>query len=251
MDQFVGRRGRRLKELRRRVRQRRDGEVIVDGRRLVDDLVRWKVPIRELYLATDLAVEDEARRWSLAASVICTIDPAVLDDVAPTRSPQGVLAVVGEPFFQPWDAVAGTAVWLDGVQDPGNVGAVIRSAAGLGAAAVLLSPACADPFGPLAVRGSAGAVFRVAVERAVAVDDAVARVRDRGGEVWAAADGGRPLEGWRPTEPCLVLVGSEGGGLSAEAAALADGCVTIPLDNDIESLNLAVAVGILLQHLRC
>jgi TrmH family RNA methyltransferase len=233
------------------VRRRRDGEVIVDGRRLVDDLVRWKVPIRELYMATDVADEPEATPWRLASGEVFTLDPRVLDDVAPTKSPQGVLAVVGEPFFQPWDAVAGVGLWLDGVQDPGNVGAVVRSAAGLGASAVLLSSDCADPFGPVAVRGSAGSVFRVPVERGVAADDAVARVRDRGGEVWAATAAGRPLEGWRPPEPCLVLVGSEGGGLSAEAAALADGAFTIPLDNDLDSLNVAVAVGILLQHLRC
>jgi TrmH family RNA methyltransferase len=250
VSDFVGRRGKRLKELRRRVRHRRDGEVIVDGRRLVDDLVRWKVPIRELYLATDLSEAPEVAGWSVAASALYTMEPSVLLDVAPTRSPQGVLAVVGEPFFQRWEAVAGFGVWLDGVQDPGNVGAVIRSAAALGAAAVLLSADCADPFGPVAVRGSAGAVFRVPVERDVAVDDAAERVRQRGGAVWATGDSGTPIDSWRPVEPCLVLVGSEGAGLSSAAADLADAAVTVPLDNDIDSLNVAVAVGILLQRLR-
>jgi TrmH family RNA methyltransferase len=247
---MLGRRGQRVKDLRRRVRERRAGEVVVDGRRLVADLVRWKIPIRELYLTPELAESSEPPPWIAAANTVSLLEPEVLQDLAPTRHPQGVLAVAGEPFFQPWDAVAGHAVWLDGVQDPGNVGAVIRAAAGLGAAAVLLSPDCADPFSPVAVRGSAGAVFLLPVERKVGAAEAVARVRGGGGEIWAAGAGGRPVAGWRPAEPCLLMVGSEGAGLSSEAAALADGEMTIPLELDLDSLNLAVAVGILLQHLR-
>lgn len=250
MMEMLGKHGRRVKDLRRRVRSRPAGEVIVDGRRLVSDLVRWKIPIRELYLTPDDSEKPEVAPWISAATIVGLLEPQVLEDVAPTRHPQGVLAVVGEPFFQTWDAVAGSAVWLDSVQDPGNVGAVIRAAAGLGAAAVLLSPDCADPFGTQAVRGSAGAVLRLPVERKVDAADAVARVRGGGGEIWAAGSGGRPVAGWRPAEPCLLMVGSEGAGLSPEAASHADGEVTIPIDCELDSLNLAVAVGILLQHLR-
>jgi TrmH family RNA methyltransferase len=248
--EMLGKRGRRVKDLRRRVRSRPAGEVIVDGRRLVADLVRWKIPIRELYLTPEESEKPEMAPWISAATTVGLLDPQVLRDLAPTRHPQGVLAVVGEPFFEPWNAVAGTAVWLDGVQDPGNVGAVIRAAAGLGAAAVLLSPDCADPFGPVAVRGSAGAAFRLPVERTVDAAEAVALVRDGGGEIWAAGAGGRPVASWRPAEPCLLMVGSEGAGLSREALLHADGEVTIPIDLELDSLNLAVAVGILLQHLR-
>jgi TrmH family RNA methyltransferase len=246
----LGRHGARVKDLRRRVKQRRDGEVIVDGRRLVADLVRWTVPIRELYLTPETAAGPDADLWATAAHQVFNLEASVLDDIAPTRSPQGVLAVAGEPFFPPWDAMAGVALWLDRVQDPGNVGAIIRSAAGLGAAVVLLSPDCADPFRPVAVRGSAGAVFRLPIERAVPAGAAVERLRSIGGEVWASGSGGRPLESWRMTEPGLILLGAEGAGLSDETADLADGTVTIPMNRDIDSLNVAVAVGILLQHLR-
>jgi tRNA G18 (ribose-2'-O)-methylase SpoU len=68
--------------------------------------------------------------------------------------------------------------------------------------------------------------------------------------VWATGLGGRPIEGWRPAEPCLLLFGAEGAGLSTEAGDLADGDLTIPLARDIESLNVAVAAGILLHHVR-
>ena len=185
-----------------------------------------------------------------AADLVLELEGSVLADLAPTRTPQGVLAVAEEPRRPRWNAANGVALWLDRVQDAGNLGAIVRAAAGLGAAIVLLSPDCTDPFGPSAVRGSAGAVFRVPIERGVTAVRAVERLREKGGEVWATGSGGRPIEGWDPIQPCLVMIGAEGAGLSAEAFDLADGELTIPLSGDVESLNVAVATGIFLQHLR-
>jgi TrmH family RNA methyltransferase len=246
----LGRHGSRLKNLRRRIKRRRPGEVIVDGRRLVADLVRWGVPISELYLTPEVMADAEPAAWMEFARTTYEVDASVLRDLAPTRSPQGVLAVAEEPSGRGWKGSSGVALWLDRVGDPGNLGGIVRAAAGLGAAAVLLSPNCSDPFGASAVRGAAGAVFRIPVERNVEAEEAVARVRNVGGEVWACGAGGRPVEAWRPAEPCLILVGAEGDGLDPAAIALADGTVTIPMTRDVESLNVAVATGILLQHLR-
>jgi len=178
------------------------------------------------------------------------VAPSVMEDVAPTRHPQGVLAVVHEPHFPRWPARRGMAIYLDGIQDPGNVGAIVRSAAALGAAAVLLSPGCADPFAPLAVRGAAGAVFQIPIERNVDVKDAGTRVRAGGGSVWATGMGGTDLVSWRPRFPVLLLFGSEGRGLSHESIEGTDGSVSIPLERGIESLNVAVAAGIVLQTVR-
>jgi TrmH family RNA methyltransferase len=246
----LGRHGARLKDLRRRTKKRRKGEVIIDGRRLVTDLVRWGVPIFELYLTPEVAAGKESEAWIQTAGSTFEVDAAVLADLAPTRSPQGVLAVAEEPTGSSWSADAGIALWLDRIQDPGNLGGIVRAAAGLGGSAVLLSPDCTDPFGAAAVRGAAGAVFRIPLERNIEAEDAVARSRSAGGEVWASGSDGRPVAAWRPAEPCLILVGAEGAGLDPSASALADGTVTVPMDRDIESLNVAVATGILLQHLR-
>jgi TrmH family RNA methyltransferase len=246
----LGRHGRRLKDLRKRVKERRQGEVVVDGRRLVSDLVRWSVPIRELYLVPEIAGEFEAVGWRQSAEEVFEVDSSVLADIAPTRNPQGVLAIAEEPQWPEWSAEGGVAVWLDRIQDPGNIGAIIRSAAGLGAEAVLLSPDCADPFAASAVRGSAGSVFRVAVRRDVGLAGVMVRVRDGGGEVWATDALGEKIDGWRPSKPCLLLLGAEGVGLDPDVAELADGTVAIPMSRGIESLNVAVATGILLQHVR-
>jgi len=243
----LGRNSVRLKELRARVRERRPGEVVVDGRRLVSDLVSWSVPLLELYVA---AGSDHDPAVIAAALGVWQVEASVFEGLAPTRHPQGVLAVVPEPTSRRWPASSGVAVFLEGLQDPGNLGAIVRSAAALGAAAVLLSEGCADPFHPAAVRGSAGSVFRVALERGSAVVEAAARVRAKGGSAWAADPSGSPLAGWRPRRPALLLLGAEGAGLSAAATQAVEGRVAIPLDRDVESLNVAVAAGILLQHLR-
>jgi len=239
-----------VKELRRSSRRRPPGVVVVDGRRIVADLIRWHVPIRDLYISEDLSEQGDGVDLCLAAENTWVLAGSVLEEIAPTRSPQGVLAVVDEPEPRPWDGSRGVALLLEGVQDPGNLGAIVRSAAALGAEAVLLAPGCADPFSPAAVRGSAGAVFRLVPRREVEVDGAAAAVRDRGGWITAAAVGGTTLDEWRPGGPGLLLLGAEGAGLSSGSLALADGRVTIPLERDVESLNVAVAAGILLQHLR-
>jgi TrmH family RNA methyltransferase len=246
----LGRHGRRLKELRKRVRERREGEVVVDGRRLVSDLVRWKVPIDELYVVSEISGDFEAMGWREAAEEVFELEASVLADIAPTKNPQGVMAIAKEPRESEWAAETGVTLWLDRIQDPGNIGAIVRSAAGLGAVAVLLSPGCADPFAPSAVRGSAGAVFRVPLKRHIEAAEAIEAVKKAGGEAWATESRGQRIEGWRPSESCLLLIGAEGVGLEAEVAALADGTVAIPMSRGIESLNVAVATGILLQHLR-
>ncbi|MCK5378815.1 MAG: RNA methyltransferase [Acidobacteria bacterium] len=247
--QHLGKKSVRVKELRRRVRRRAENEVIIDGRRLLDDLIRWDIRILELYLAEGLTENSEAGTWIAEAEQAFKLDGEVLADVAPTRTPQGLLAVVEAPRWPAWPASDGIALYLEGIQDPGNLGAIVRAAAGLGAAAVLLAPECADPWGPAAVRGSAGAVFRIPVERDVSLSRAVDRLRCHQGELWATGSGGQPLSEWSPSSPMLLMLGAEGQGLSPEATAAADGVVTIPLQREVESLNVAVAAGIVLSHL--
>jgi len=246
----LGRHGTRLKELRQRVRSRRPGEVVADGRRLVADLARWGVPLHELYLAASLAGQGEMVQLAAAAGECWAVDDAVLADIAPTRHPQGVLAIAAEPCLAPWPRRQGIGLYLDRVQEPGNVGAMVRSAAALGAGGVLLSPGCADPFHPAAVRASAGAVLRLPIEREVDLAGVAEELRARGGEVWAAAAGGVPVERWRPVPPVLLLLGAEGQGLGEEAIACADGSVTVPIERGVDSLNVGVAAAVLLHAFR-
>jgi TrmH family RNA methyltransferase len=221
---------------------------VIDGWRILTDLVRWGHPIVELYLARS-RVDHADELVGAVSGEAFVVDDSVLGQLAPTRHPQGVLAVVAEPEWSAWQP-AGVTVLLDGVQDPGNVGAVIRSAAALKASAVLLAPGCADPWAPAAVRGSSGAVFRVPVLRSVAVGEAIAATHAAGGQAWATGDGGTAIDAWCPVPPLLALFGGEGAGLDDRWRRSADGTVSIPLERGIDSLNLAVAAGIVLERAR-
>ena len=222
---------------------------MVDGVRIVEDLHRWGVPILELVLSESAAGRLGAWPPARSAGRCAVVADGVMEGLAPTRHPQGVLAVVPEPRRPAWRPGRGVTLLLEGVQDPGNVGAAIRSAAALGADAVLLTPGCADPYHPAAVRGAAGTVFRIPVHREVAAEAAVRAVREAGGEARAAVAGGEDVRSWRPRLPVLLLLGAEGAGLAPETAAAAGGTVGIPLARDVESLNVAVAAAVLLWEL--
>jgi TrmH family RNA methyltransferase len=163
--------------------------------------------------------------------------------------PQGLLATfpVALASIDALRLAAGDlVVVLDRLQDPGNVGAVIRTAGAVGAAAVVLVEPCTDPFDPKAVRGSAGEVFRVPV---IETDDPAAAIsalrraglRPVGAEPRAGEDPRRTLAGG-----VALLLGNEARGLSPDLAALAPERVALPLPGGAESLNVAVAAGVLM-----
>ena len=238
-----------LRDLRQRIRHRREGEILLDGRRLLDDAIRWEIPIREMYLS-ESRVADLSSLPNIAEVRKFLLDDEVLKKLAPTRNSQGLLAFVDEPQFPVWAAEEGIGLYLERIQDPLNVGAIIRSAAALGARSVWLSPGCADPFGPRAVRASAATVFRVPIEVDVTLETAITRAGSAGCPIWATGAGGCLLDEWRPSSHLLLLLGSEGPGLSSQALEISDGILGIRLEGGVESLNVAVATGVLLARIR-
>jgi len=175
--------------------------------------------------------------------------------LAETETPQGIMAVI-EP--RRW-AVAefaprpeAVALVIDGVQDPGNVGTLIRTAHALGAAGTVVLRGTADPTSPKALRAAMGATFRHLV---VSLDDAgfIAWARKHAVTLWAAAADGTPLHralgtGSGNGGPIAVIVGNEGAGIRPQLNAVAAQRVAIPLAQGAESLNVAVAAGILLYE---
>ena len=178
--------------------------------------------------------------------------------LADTDAPQGVVAVVEPRKWTPGDLAlgpTGIALVIDGVQDPGNVGTLIRTAHALGAAVTVVLRGSADPLNPKALRAAMGATFRHPV---VPLDDVafIAWARQYGVTLWAAAADGTPLQrawagsGKRETGnlegPIAVIVGNEGAGIRPQLNAVSAKRVAIPLAQGAESLNVAVAAGILL-----
>ncbi len=227
----------------------REGLFFAEGLRLCRDLAE-RLPLRALF-----ATKAAHARWPEGAALAAEaydVSEAVAEKLAGTRSPQGLFGLFETPAadfsrLRPDDGV----LVCEAMQDPANAGAVLRSAAALGLGGVVFGPGSADPFGPKALRAAMGAAGRIPVVTGMPVPEAAARLREAGLWLYAAAlQNARPLQGTAPRRPFALLIGNEGAGLSAEAAAAADELVYLPMQNGVESLNAAVAAALLMYHFK-
>lgn len=232
--------------------RRETGCFLAEGPRLVAEMLEW--PGRTVaVLHAGAAGEEPALEGLLARAAARgvrteAVSEAIIRTLADAAAPQPVLAIGEAPAYG-WDEVGqGVIVLLDGVQDPGNVGALVRTALALGAAAAVGVGETADPWGPKALRASAGASFRGPVFR-TDTRDAVRRLAARGIPIWVAAADAPPLEG-PPPGPVALALGSEAHGVSASLRAAAARVVSVPLARGVESLNVASAGAILLDRMR-
>jgi TrmH family RNA methyltransferase len=171
-----------------------------------------------------------------------------------TESPQALAALIETPQWTWEHILTGTdrtpplILVLAGLQDPGNLGAILRSAEAFGASGVICLPGTVSPWNPKAVRASAGSVLRLPVIIAGA-DDSIRRLREVGITVWTtAASSASEAANVDLARAVALIIGNEGNGVPPEIAALADGALTIPCPGPVESLNAAVAAGILLYE---
>jgi TrmH family RNA methyltransferase len=180
------------------------------------------------------------------------VSKAVLLAMSPVRAPSGIVAVCERPVVDrravlaPAPALVLAAL---GVQDPGNMGAIVRSADAAGATGVVYDAHAADPWGWKALRASMGSMFRLPVYREPA---AVDRLRDwqRDGMRVVAADSGHGISMYDLdlTGPLTLVLGGEGAGLPSDVLAMADARVRVPMRPRVESLNVAVAAALLLYE---
>lgn len=239
----------------RRGRERR-GRTLIEGVRLVEEARAAGVPLRGAAVAPALeaTTRGAALKRALEADGVAleSVSDAELDQLAATEQPQGVVAVIDAPAWTLADlrlAPTAALLVLDGVQDPGNTGTMLRTAFALGAAGVIALEGTVELANPKVLRASMGAVFRlpvVATER----EAFLAWAREHGVALWAADAAGEPLgRPARRTGPVAIAVGNEGAGVTPALASAAARVVAIPLAAGAESLNVGVAAGILLHEL--
>lgn len=243
-----------IRDLHRRRGRERRGLSLAEGVRLVEEALDAGVAIRGAAVAP--ALEGTSRGSALKARLAARGVPleelpdAELAGVADTEHPQGIVAVVEPRVWRLEEIILGprgVVLVLDGVQDPGNVGALARTALGLGAAGLLALPGTADLLNPKALRGSMGALFRLPTVH-LDPEDCLAWARAGGLELWATGASGDPIGQARPSGPVGLMLGNEGAGLHPGLQAAAARTVAIPLAGPVESLNVAVAAGILLYE---
>ncbi len=229
-----------------------------EGVRAVEELLRSPIAPRGILVAPQLldAPRGVALREAIARSGHSVEEIAAREfhTAAETESPQGVLAIAPIPdrsldAIEPADGLR--LLVLDALQDPGNVGTILRTAAALGATATVALPGTVDLWNAKVVRSAMGALFH---HQCVAAtwDDVDAFRRRAGAPLWVADAAGTPLEHAHAQAPArlVLVVGNEGAGVSADARTRAERLVALPISSAVESLNVAVATGILLYELR-
>ena len=226
--------------------RRREGEFLCDSPKLVAEAVRWSPEAVKTVVCTpdaELPVLPEGVR-------AVEVPGDVMESISPAKTPQGVLAVCTIPNRSlPAKLEGRHYVLLDGVQDPGNVGTILRTADAFWADGLFLVNGCADIWSPKTVRASMGAVFRCPAWN-VELTDVIALLRDGGIPLYGAALQEDTLDAGNVDYSCAaVAIGSEGRGLSQEVLALCGRTIRIPMRDHCESLNAAAAATVLLWEM--
>ncbi len=244
------------RDLRRRKAREKQGLFVAEGIRTVEELLRSQVQINSALIGPQL--RHTARGAQLLAALSDRNIPteevasAEFDSAADTDSPQGVVAIGEVPALTlsqvPLSERARLLV-LDAVQDPGNVGTIIRTAAAFGVSATISLPGTVDLWNAKVVRSAMGAHFHHPCLSST-WDELVTFRHERSISIWAADASGEAVSDLDRPPRLALVVGNEGGGLSSSSKERADRLVSLPLSATVESLNVAVAAGILLYELR-
>ena len=237
-----------LASLGRRKGRGAHGEFLVEGVRSVASAVAAGAPLVEIVVAHEAAGDARVAPLLDAGVPVALVAGRDLERVGDAKTSQGVIAVSRSVVRDRLEA-RGAVVVLDGVQDPGNVGALVRSAAWFGAAAVVTDTRSADLEGPKAVRASMGGLWDLDLVRLADLAACLDALRAEGRSVWGADLDGAALSAWAPGPDDVLVLGSEGHGLSSAVAERLTGRVSIPGGGrGVESLNVGVAAGVLLAR---
>jgi TrmH family RNA methyltransferase len=231
-----------------------DGSIAIEGVRVVEEAIRSGLRFQTVFFSESGRVHCARLLPQIASHAeILLLPDDVFASAVSTETPQGVAALVRPKAFSLDEILKAPAedlliIGLAGVQDPGNVGTIIRSAEAFSARAVLLGEKTASHWNAKAVRASAGSAFRQPLLR-VALKDTIGLLKQNGMKVVATSSHkGRPLDQLDLTGPLALIIGSEGAGVPADILAQADELITIPHSPRVESLNAGIAASILLYE---
>ena len=232
----------------------------IEGPNLLEEALRAGLRLDCVFIAQGAEHLLEGLRLPESADVLL-VPRELLNSVLATETPQPVAALVEPPEWS-WEQLLGLrekaasllalatplVIVLAGLQDPGNLGTILRSAEAFGATGVLSLPGTVSAWNPKAVRASAGSLFRLPLISASA-EDCLARLRAAGVKILSTAvDGAEAADRIDLAGPVALIIGNEGNGVPEEVASQADQAVTIPCPGPVESLNAAVAASVLLYE---
>jgi TrmH family RNA methyltransferase len=246
----------RLKELRRALAQpgrEARGLAGIEGPHLLGEALRAGLRITAVFLAQE--AKDPLKGLELPPELdVLMVPEDILNPALATETPQPVAALVEVPDWTWAHVLRNSGAWpplvvvLAGLQDPGNVGTILRSAEAFGATGVVALPGTASAWNPKAVRASAGSVFRLP-QIAVSVEECFTTLREAGARVLATSShAAEPCDMVSMTGAVALVIGNEGNGVPPRVAARADERITVCCPGPVESLNAAVAASVLLYE---
>lgn len=216
---------------------------LIEGERLVREAIASGAQIAELFMEEGREAEDMAR----SAQRVYTVTRSVLESMTDTGTPQWVCASVYTPDTIPPESYPeGFIVALDRVQDPGNLGTILRTADAMGASGLLLSKGCADPFSPKVLRSTMGSVYHIPLWQGELTDELSCLAVAGYTLICGHLEGGETLPA--PGKNCVLVIGNEGSGVSDEIGDICEK-YRLPMYGRAESLNASVAAGILMYEI--
>ena len=244
-------------KLARRVRDGREpGLMFLEGRRLIEEAARSGITADLVFVTREAA--ESGMLAGLSAKSTFEVPPSVLESIADTNTPQGIVVLARPPETGPDRIVAASktsatplAVFLDRINNPSNLGAVVRTTEAAGAAGIVISSGSANVFSAKALRAAMGSSLRLPIWTGVSLDEAME---------WAGANGMRTVAtdtdatrlytdvDW--TVPRMLIIGSEAHGIGKDDLEKINERIVIPMNEKVESLNLAVATGVILFEAR-
>jgi TrmH family RNA methyltransferase len=252
----VARHNQRLKELRlafRRAELTAQGECAIEGVKLLEEALRSGQHLDSVFFSESARPLAEKLLPQIGARTETLVLPnALFNSIVPSDAPQGVAALVKLAVFSSVQLLDrsndGPFVVAAGLQDPGNLGTILRSAEAFGAAGIFLTEGTVSPYNSKVLRGSAGSIFRLPVLQ-ISSPELIPLLRARGVRLLATSSHrGTPLPRISWTLPLAIFIGNEGAGLSRELMRQMDETLAIPQASQVESLNAGVAASIVLYE---
>lgn len=255
MTELMSARNPKVELVRLLARDRREREssglALLEGVRLAEEAIRAALPVEYALYTAELAQRERGadllQALRRAGTPLHEVSAQTLERAGDTRSPQGIVALFRPRQYRLEQLGPGMLILTDELQDPGNLGAIIRSLEAFGGAGVVVCGGV-DPFSPKVVRGAMGSLFRVPVVK-VSLAEALAELKAQGRPIYLA-EAGATLLPWSVdlTRDLVLVVGNEGAGPSEAARHAASGMICIPMAGATESLNASVAASLLLYE---
>lgn len=229
------------KALKDRKGRRESGCFLVEGRKMVEEALASAFDVETVLVQEGMELPDGL------TMPVYELPAHVLAAVCDTKTPQGIAAVVR---MKEQSALGKHIVVLDGVQDPGNVGTIIRTADAAGLDGVLLSTQCADVFSPKVLRATMGSIFRMNLRTTDDLPGELTKLREKGYSILSSQLDGTPFyEREKVAEQFALVIGNEGNGVSEQVQQTATHRVRLPMRGGAESLNAAIAAAIMMYEL--